>query len=467
MRARYSIRITEDDFNKCRSILLSDLPKESATFLMSGIKTVGNHKELIVRRLIEIAKSEYRIQDNYHLDISPKAINGLIALCEANGLSAILCHSHPSDSLYSSSDDFGEKRIAKTLWQFLPNRPVGSLLFSSGKIRGRIWDPHQAPMEVATLTIVGRHLKKVKLNRLSEDNDIFNCDIFNRQILAFGSRGQEMISDTKVGIVGLGGTGSPTAEQLVRKGVRDFTIIDHDDFDPSNLSRMYGSTYRDAYPQWYKRFPWKKGRPSKVHIISRNLKQINPNIQIRKVKSDVVKKNGVIDLLDRDIVFCCTDNHWSRSILNQVAYQYLIPVINMGVRIDTDNGNIKTAAGAVHVLRPGKPCLWCYEFLRAERIRAESLPIDERNTLLREGYVENIDTSTPSVVPLTTTIAGLAVTQFLQFVTDFMGHAGDLSCLIYDIMTPELRRGTTNIKKECVCQTKKGYGDLKPLPVIN
>jgi molybdopterin/thiamine biosynthesis adenylyltransferase len=179
-----------------------------------------------------------------------------------------------------------------------------------------------------------------------------------------------------------------------------------------------------------------------------------------------VKKSAASELLDRDIIFCCTDNHWSRSILNQIAYQYLIPVINMGVRIDSDKGTIRAAASSVHVLRPGKPCLWCYSFLRAERIRAESLPIEERNTLLREGYVEEINSSAPSIVPLTTTISGLAVTHFMQMVTDFMGHAGDLSCLSYDIMTPELRRGTTTIKKECICQKNKGFGDLKPLPTI-
>ena len=40
----------------------------------------------------------------------------------------------------------------------------------------------------------------------------------------------------EIAIVGVGATGSCTAEQLVRLGVRNLIIIDHDYFEPSNAS---------------------------------------------------------------------------------------------------------------------------------------------------------------------------------------------------------------------------------------
>jgi hypothetical protein len=138
----------------------------------------------------------------------------------------------------------------------------------------------------------------------------------------------------------------------------------------------------------------------------------------------------------------------------------------MGVRIDSDSGKIRNAAGTVDILRAGKPCLWCREFLNAERIRAESLPPKERESLLREGYVQGISDRTPSVVSLTTTVSGLAVTSFLQLITDFMGDAGDISRLNYDIMTGTISRGSGDIKRDCRCLKDKGYGDLKPLDSI-
>lgn len=465
MTIAYNIRITEEDLEKTQSILMADMPKESAAFLLAGIRKNEYCNELIVRRLVEIPKSEYRFQESYRLEISPRAINGLIALCEKNGLGVIMCHSHPTGDYYSSSDDFGEKRIAQTLWQFMPDVPIGSLLFSPGCMQGRIWKLDGTPNPVSTITVVGRYLKKILLNEgitnFSNSGGNITTEIFDRQIQAFGINGQQIISKTKVGIVGLGGTGSPTSEQLVRLGVKDLVLIDKDDFDPSNLTRVYGSIYKDAYPRWYNIFRWIKKTTAKTDIIHKHLSRINPELIIKKIKNNIALSNVYKALLDRDIIFCCTDDHWGRAIVNQIAYQYLIPVINMGVRIDSDKGKIRGAAGSIHILRPGKPCLWCYEFLRAERIYAESLPLQEREALLREGYVENIDSPTPSVVSLTTTISGLAVTLFLQFVTDFKGKAGDLSCIQYYIMTGEVRRGTKNINPGCICQTVKGYGDLK------
>jgi hypothetical protein len=250
----------------------------------------------------------------------------------------------------------------------------------------------------------------------------------------------------------------------VRMGVKDFVLIDKDDFDPSNLTRVYGSIYKDAYSKWHKIFHLQKSK--KVDLIYKHLKRISPAVRILKIKDNVVLKNASNALLDCDVIFCCTDDHWGRSIVNQIAYQYLIPVINMGVRIDSEMGKIRGATGTIHILQPGRPCLWCYEFLRAERIRVESLPMQERESLLREGYVEDISGSAPSVVSLTTAISGLAVTVFLQLLTDFMGEAGNLSCIQYNIMTQEVRRGKTNIRQKCICQAVKGYGDLKSLPIL-
>lgn len=465
MKSEYTIRISEQDYNRCRAAVLSDLPKESAAFLLAGQKITGPSEELIVRRMVEVPKSEYRIQEDYHLDISPKAINGLISLCEQNGLGVILCHSHPTDSPYSPSDDNGEKRIAESIWKNIPNVPVGSLLISPGKVRARIWKPGVGHKPVTSVTVLGRHIRKIFLEkRHHRTNDL--SDIYDRQLLAFGSEGQNIISTTKIAIVGLGGTGSPVAEQLVRMGVKDIVLIDPDVFDPSNITRVYGSEYEDAYTRRFHVYHQRKKKISKVELISKHLKKINPKVRIRTIQDSVVKANAVKSLFDRDIIFCCTDEHWGRSVVNQVSCQYLIPAIDMGVRIDAKDNKIRGAFGSVHILRPDKPCLWCYEFLNADRIRTESLPEHERESLLREGYVQNIVSEAPSVISLTTSISGHAVTSFLQLMTDFMGPAGDISCLNYFIMEGTVGRGNSDIKEHCVCKKVRGYGDLLAVPTL-
>jgi len=465
MKKEYTIKITEQDYARCRAAVLKDLPKESAAFLLAGRKVIGPSEELIVRRIVEIPKSEYRIQNNLHLDISPKAINGLISLCEQNNLGVILCHSHPTDSPYSPSDDHGERRIAVSIWKNIPNVPVGSLLISPEDIRARIWTHRAGHQRVSSITVIGRHIRTLFLNdRRHRSNN--HTDIYDRQILAFGSAGQDIISNAKIAVVGLGGTGSPVSEQLTRMGVKDIVLIDPDVFNPSNITRVYGSTYADAYKRLLRFSYQRKKKIAKVELISRHLKNINPAIHIQTFQDSVVKTAVVRTLLDRDIIFCCTDEHWGRSVVNQVSYQYLIPVIDMGIRIDAKENKIRGAFGSVHVLRPDKPCLWCYEFLDAGRIRLESLPAHERKSLLREGYAQDIDADAPSVISLTTSVASHAVTAFLQLVTDFMGPAGDFARLNYFIMEGTVSRGISDIKANCICNKVRGYGDFKSLPSL-
>jgi hypothetical protein len=95
------------------------------------------------------------------------------------------------------------------------------------------------------------------------------------------------------------------------------------------------------------------------------------------------------------------------------------------------------------------------------------MPRSKRRALEREGYVEGIDDPAPSVVSITTTLAGLAVTMFLQLVTDFMGDAGGVSRLNFDMLVGTVRRGTSDITPSCVCTKVRGFGHLESLPTQN
>lgn len=138
----------------------------------------------------------------------------------------------------------------------------------------------------------------------------------------------------------------------------------------------------------------------------------------------------------------------------------------MGVRIDSENGRVMAGTGVVHILKPRKPCLWCNDYIRADRIRAESMLPDQRRSLLREGYVSEIDTKEPSVISLTTTVSGIAVTMFLQLMTDFMGSNGDVFTFRLDPLTGRVTRGDCQIRTDCICKAVEGYGDFKSLNTI-
>lgn len=460
---RWRLKITESDFETLRELTLAHLPLESGAFALAGVSEHGEYTDILVRRVVEVPKHLFTVQHQLRLDISPAAINGLISLCEINGLGAVLCHSHAIMSPYSRLDDEGERRIFDVLRQFTPaHMPMASLLFAPNGVTGRVWrGSYDNPTPLDEIVVIGRSIRRIACNRAPTERPQQPSDMYDRQVRAFGEEGQRLISQTKVGIVGVGGTGSPSAEQLVRMGVQDLVLIDPDVFDKSNLTRVYGTYFSDI-PKDIDSSVTRH----KVDIVGQHLRKINPKLHLLTVISHVARHSAAQTLLDRDIIFLCTDDHWGRSIGNQIAYQYLIPTINTGARIGSQAGTINAVIGVIDVLRPDKPCLWCSQFLSASRISTESMPADDRLIREQQQYVEDISTPTPSVINLTTTVSGLAVTAFLQLVTDFMGEKGSLARLNYSALEPDLRRGTVTTPQACVCKKVRGFGRLMPLPTI-
>lgn len=457
---KYRLKISREDFEELRRLVLVDMPNEASAFALAGTSRQDSQIDILVRRPVAIPHKMMVVQNEFHLEVTTQAINGLISLCESNKMGAVICHSHPSGLNYSPSDDYGENRIANVLREFIPvDAPVASLLFTPTEVTGRIWITGLSmPIMLDEIIVVGHYIHRIE-TRKSKSRKASHLELYDRQVRALGQDGQNAIAQAKVGIIGVGGTGSPVAEQLVRLGVSDFVLIDPDKFTSTNLTRVYGTTFTSVRKS-------KILTEYKVDLVKANLRKINPRAEVLAISRNTVLTEVSRSLLDRDILFLCTDEHWGRSVVNQIAYQYLIPTINLGVRITSDQGVISNAIGTLDVLRPSKPCLWCKQFLRAERISAESLPIRDRKSRFQEGYVEDIDTPTPSVISFTSSVASSAVSIFIHTLTNFMGDRGDISRLSFDFLTGLSNRGATQIDSGCICQRVKGFGDLLPSPTV-
>ncbi len=303
----FHVRIAEGDFAQLELCLWARPGIESAAFLLAGLREAAGETTLIVRRVIEIPDAEYDVRSAIRIELSTRAIDGLAALCEANRLVPLVAHSHPSESPYSASDDHGEVRIARTLHQFAPRPIMGSLLFTPKGLRGRVWTEGSRSAELADLTVVGRSIQRLVLGRVSPNTGRGRAHA--RQILAFGEVGQRAIRSLRLGIVGTGGTGSPLAEELVRMGVEDLVLIDRDILDESSLSRVFGSRAEDVSPPFWRRWFRRSGTP-KVDAVERHLREISPDSRLRAEQGDVSNRQVAELLVDRDVLFACTDEHW-------------------------------------------------------------------------------------------------------------------------------------------------------------
>ena len=268
-------------------------------------------------------------------------------------------------------------------------------------------------------------------------------EMYDRQIMAFGQRGQDAISKLKIAIVGAGGLGSISFFVLVRLGAKFITIIDHDSVEHSNLNRLYGSTVLDA-----------KNKTPKVEMLKREAKKISQDIEIITIQNSILNDGVLEQVKNHDIIFGCTDTHSSRSRINNFAAQYLIPYFDTGTGIEVDeNHNIKNAGGQVRISIPGKGCLNCIDGIDLNLARQEMLPEEERQIAIERGYINGVDVHAPAVASLNGVIANLAVTEFMAFVT---GCKEMSRYVYYDFLTAKSIGVDFNANPNCFTCSEAG-----------
>ncbi len=90
---------------------------------------------------------------------------------------------------------------------------------------------------------------------------------FARTELLIGKEKIEKLQQAKVAIFGLGGVGSFVLEGLVRAGVQNFLLVDHDKIEKTNLNRQILATTKTI------------GR-KKVEVAKERILEINPKAQV-------------------------------------------------------------------------------------------------------------------------------------------------------------------------------------------
>jgi molybdopterin/thiamine biosynthesis adenylyltransferase len=222
--------------------------------------------------------------------------------------------------------------------------------------------------------------------------------MFDRQVRAFGAEGQRLLRALTIGVVGCGGTGSPTVEQLARLGVGRLLVVDDDTVDRRSLTRIHQSVEADV------------GR-LKVDVARDSAAAFGTGTVIEAIAEKAIGEAVIRRLAGCDLVFGCTDDHAGRLVLSKLAYHYLVPVIDLGVRVDVGDGRVRGVYGRVTFAAPGYPCLECRGQVDLRLAAVEQMDPQERTRQAAEGYVPGIDEAAPAVVPYTTPTSATAVTE--------------------------------------------------------
>ena len=430
------LRIAESAWNEFSMGLQASEDLETAGVILA--EPVGGGEVLVARHLLQVPADGYGVRKADQLQIDPVALNRLVHRARIEELAVITVHTHPRTTTpwFSRADDLGDARLMPSLYVQSPG-PHGSLVIAgaSGVATARVWRPEFGPEELE-LRIVGKTLGTMLAAPANSQGPVEGW--FKRQVLALGIDGHRALRQLHVGVVGLGGTGSVCAVQLAHLGVGMLTLVGGDLVEPSNVSRIVGAAKVDA------------GRTRKVDAAARYIERIGLGTEVRTLRGDLGSAVDVAELATCDVVLSCVDRHSPRALLNRLAYEQLIPVIDMGSAFRLDHrGRVSSGAGRVVVVGPGRPCLACWGHIDARELYVESLSPSERADQAAEGYIEGADVAQPSVIPFNTLVAGAAVVELLRLVTAFSGSEDPPNRLGFDFELGSTRRNRLAVRAEC------------------
>jgi molybdopterin/thiamine biosynthesis adenylyltransferase len=237
------------------------------------------------------------------------------------------------------------------------------------------------------------------------------------------------------------------AEQLSHLGVRKFVLVDPDELEITNLNRVVGAYARDV------------GRP-KVDVAAEHISTISAETRIKSIRGDVTRTRVAKELISTDFIFSCTDSHGSRAVIQQIAYQYMIPCIDVGSVLTAAKGQVTGIHGRVQALGPDLPCLSCSGLIDAEEVRRDMMNDAERQS---DPYIQGHREPAPSVISINSTVTSLAVTMFMAIV---VGVPSEGRYVLYNAKQPSLRSVRASRNPNCYICSPSGVlarGDAQML----
>lgn len=140
--------------------------------------------------------------------------------------------------------------------------------------------------------------------------------MFERTIQLVGIDNFNKIKNTTVLVVGLGGVGGYAVESLVRSGIHNLILIDHDTIDITNINRQIISTSKNI-------------GNSKVDEFKQRIIEINPkcNITTHQIFLDRTNYN-ILDNYQIDYIIDCCDSVDTKKLLIDYSLEKNIKLIS-------------------------------------------------------------------------------------------------------------------------------------------
>jgi len=385
-----------------------DYSEHAAVIVAGWHQTTYGHR-LLARELIRASEPrDYRLSARGFNALQPTFIHRAITSCRDRRLVYLAVHNHGgADSVaFSGVDLASHERGYPALLDIADGMPVGALVVADGAMELDLWLPDRTRVALEHADVIGERRIRYfasqwqRPDRGSAPGDVDTGE-YARQELFLGERGQALLREATVAVVGLGGVGSIVNELLGRLGVGRLVLVDPDRIEPSNFSRIVGATSGDLSKSTLK-----------TSIAERVAREANPAASIVAIPGDVAQNNVAHALLECDYIFLAADSMRSRLVFNAIVNQYFIPGVQMGTKItvDPESRALLAAHSSVRHLTPGRGCLLCNQLVDLQLLADEWKTDQEREEQRYGMKVPN-----PSVVTMNAVAAAHAVNDFLMY----------------------------------------------------
>lgn len=396
------IRISGLHYEQLRNHLFPGDEKEAVAIALCGRHYSEQDNILMVKELLLVPYDVCYERRGDFVHWPTEVINPLLEKAAACHGAILKIHCHPGYyERFSDIDNESDHLLFTSIHAWLDDSlsHASCIMLPDGRLFGRFIHGNMTIETAHQIAVAGGNI----CNWFYDDEKQMNEDLQLRNLQTFGKKTMAMLNKLKIGVVGCSGTGSPVIEQLKRLGVGELVMVDPDYVDRLNLNRIIGTTLEDA-----------EKRLNKVAVMEREIGKAGFNTKTQAFDSTVAIRHVATQLATCDVLFSCVDGAEGRHILNMISSFYVIPLFDLGVKINADGkGGIKAVFGSVHCIQPGGSSLLSRGQYNLDQLRAESIKRTNKEEYQRNKYLAEVQENTPAVISFNMQIASVAVNELL------------------------------------------------------